>query len=115
MRRVTLDLNVLVYATLEPQSEKGHAAARLVEEAAARGILAAQALGEFVNVVRRRAPDLLGDAIDQIETLTATYVVAPTDGRVIRAAGSLALRHRLQFWDAVIGLVNFSDQICDYR
>jgi predicted nucleic acid-binding protein len=102
VRRVTLDSNVLVYAALEPQSEKGRAATRLIEEAAARGVLAAQALGEFVNVIRRRAPDLLGHAIDQIEALTATYVVAPTDGHVIHAAGTFARRHRLQFWDAVI-------------
>jgi predicted nucleic acid-binding protein len=52
--------------------------------------------------VRRRAPELLGKAIDQVEALSAIYIVAPTDARIIRRAGSLSLQHRLQFWDAVI-------------
>jgi predicted nucleic acid-binding protein len=102
MSRVTLDSNVLVYAALEPQTIKGQTAARIIERAAARGVLAAQALGEFINVVRRRAPDLQGRAVEQVNALIETYVIAPTDGRVICAAGSFSLRHRLQFWDAVI-------------
>jgi predicted nucleic acid-binding protein len=102
VRRVTLDSNILVYAALEPQSEKGQRAADLIDGAAARGVLAAQALGEFVNVIRRRAPELLGQAIDQVGLLRATYVVAPTDGLIVLGAGTLALRHRLQLWDAVI-------------
>lgn len=102
MTRITLDSNILVYASLEPQTAKGRTAVRLIEAAAAHGVLAARALGEFANVVRRRAPDLLERALDQIDALMATYVIAPTDGRMIRAPGVLALRHRLQFWDAVI-------------
>jgi hypothetical protein len=62
----------------------------MIENAAACGVLAAQALGEFINVVRRRAPELLGKAIDQVEALSAIYVVAPTDAKVIREAGSLS-------------------------
>lgn len=102
MSRVTLDSNILVYAALEPQTEKGKVAAGIIEAAAARGVLAAQALGEFINVVRRRVPDLHGQAVEQVDVLMAAYVVAPTDGRVVRAAGLLSLRHHLQFWDAVI-------------
>jgi len=100
--RVTLDSNILVYAALEPQTEKGKLAAWIIEAAAARGVLAAQALGEFIAVVRRRTPDLLGRAVEQVDALIGLYEVAPTDSRVVRAAGMLALRHRLQFWDAVI-------------
>lgn len=102
MTRVTLDSNILVYAALEPQTEKGTMSARLIEGATPRGVLAVQALGEFVNVVRRRTPDLLARALEQVEALAATYVVAPTDGHVVGAAGALVLRHRLPFWDAVI-------------
>lgn len=79
--RLTLDSNVLVYAALEPQTAKGQAAARLIEDAAAHGVLAAQALGEFLNVIRRRAPDLVDRALDQIDALMATYIIAPPTGR----------------------------------
>jgi predicted nucleic acid-binding protein len=102
VRRITLDSNVLIYAALEPQTAKGQAAARLIDAAAARGIIAAQALGEFLNVVRRRAPKLLDRAVDQVAAWMAVYVIAPTDGNIIRAGGILARRHRLQIWDAVI-------------
>lgn len=100
--RVTLDSNVLVYAALEPQTEKGRTAARLIADVAADGVLAAQALGEFINVIRRRAPNLLARAIDQVDALRAIYIIAPTDGRTIHAAATLSLKHHLQFWDAVI-------------
>lgn len=54
MIRIALDSNILLYAELEPDSDKGALAADTIAAAALRGILAAQVLGEFLNVVRRQ-------------------------------------------------------------
>lgn len=98
----TLDSNILLYARLEPDSSKGEAATRLIARCAARGVLAAQALGEFLAVVRRRRPEQLADALKEVTLYRQVFRVAPTDPTVILAAGDLVLRHGLQFWDAVI-------------
>lgn len=102
MTLVTLDSSVLLYAELEPDSAKGELARDLIARAAPRGILAAQALGEFLNVVRRRHPARLPGALEQIELYREVFRIAPTNAPIIMAAGALAHRHRLQLWDAVI-------------
>ena len=100
--RVSLDSNVLIYAALEPGSEKGQRAADVIKRAAGRGILATQALLEFVAVVRRRAPDLTGQAIRQAEAWAGVFETVPTTDRVARAAHNLIDAHKFQVWDAVI-------------
>ena len=100
--RVSLDSNILIYATLEPGSDKGEMAADLIACAAPRGILATQALLEFVAVIRRRAPDLTSQAILQSEAWAQVFETAPTTLPVMRAALELVAAHRFQVWDAVI-------------
>ena len=99
---VTLDSNILIYARLEPDSTKGELAAHLVARCAPRGVLAAQALAEFLAVVRRRRPEQLAAAIHEAGLYRRVFKVAPTMPDVILAAGALALRHNLQIWDAII-------------
>jgi predicted nucleic acid-binding protein len=98
----TLDSNVLIYARLEPDSAKGALALRLIGRCAPRGILAAQTLGEFLAVVRRRRIEQLADAIEEAGLYRRVFTVAPTAPDVVLAAGDLAMRHGLQIWDAVI-------------
>jgi predicted nucleic acid-binding protein len=100
--RGSLDSNVLVYAALEPTSPKGVRARELIQLAMPRGVLATQALLEFVAVLRRRAPALTSKAIAQAEAWAATFEVAPTTPEVASAAHVLVARHRFQVWDAVI-------------
>jgi predicted nucleic acid-binding protein len=100
--RASLDSNILVYAALEPASDKGKAAAELIGRAAPRGVLATQALLEFVAVVRRRAPNLTNQAIAQAEAWAQVFETAPTTLPVMRAALGLVAAHRFQVWDAVI-------------
>lgn len=100
--RASLDSNVLVYAALEPQSDKGRRAADVIKRAAVRGILAAQAQLEFVAVVRRRAPDLTGRALAQVDAWASVFETAPTTAAVVRDALEFVRDHRLQVWDAVI-------------
>jgi predicted nucleic acid-binding protein len=100
--RATLDSNILVYAALEPQTEKGKRAARTIELASAGGVIAAQALLEFVGVVRRRAPALTAQAIEQVAAWQVVFETAPTTSLATSAALGLVRDHRFQVWDALI-------------
>jgi predicted nucleic acid-binding protein len=100
--RVGLDSNILIYAALEPASEKGARAADLIARVAPGGILAAQAMLEFVAVIRRRAPDLTHAAIAQADAWASVFETAPTTLPVMRAALGMVAAHQFQVWDAVI-------------
>jgi predicted nucleic acid-binding protein len=103
--RVALDSNLLVYAELEPESDKGRRAADLIVRVAPDGVIAAQVLGEFLRVVQRKAPTALPEAIRQAGLYRATFLVpATTDHNIVEAA-ELALVRRLQLWDSVICVV----------
>lgn len=100
--RATLDSNILVYAALEPGSDKGRRAADVIKRAAGGGVLATQALLEFVAVVRRRAPHAVAHAVAQVDAWVATFETAPTTTAVMRDALRLVQGERFQVWDAVI-------------
>jgi predicted nucleic acid-binding protein len=100
--RASLDSNILIYASLEPMSDKGALASELIKRAAPRGILAAQALLEFVAVIRRRTPDLTRAAIAQAEVWALVFETAPTTLSVMRAATGMVAAHQFRVWDSVI-------------
>ena len=100
--RAALDSNILVYAALEPGSEKGLRAAETIQRATGRGTIAVQALLEFVAVVRRRAPHLKAKAIAQSDAWSAVFEIAPTSNLVAATAMTLVRDHQFQVWDAVI-------------
>ena len=100
---IAFDSNILLYALLEPTTAKGETAVVLVERAAmADAVIQAQVLGELLAVVRRRRPELLDLAMATIGDFMVSFQISSTDGDVVARAGSLAARHRLQVWDAVI-------------
>lgn len=100
--RATLDSNILVYAELEPKQRKGIAAQRVIELAAVNGVIANQALLEFVAVVRRRLPTSLPSAIAKVEAWSQVFETAPTTSLVMMDALRLVNAHQIQVWDAVI-------------
>ena len=103
MTRIALDTNVLVYAELEPGTDKGGLAASLIERAAIhQAIIPAQVLGEFLAVIRRKRREQFPGACEFVIELTSLLKIAETNATVMRSAIQLAQRHRLQFWDAVI-------------
>ena len=102
MARVALDSNILVYAELEPETDKGQRAADLITRAARDGVIPVQALGEFLRVVQRRAPAAFAVAVRQAEIYRAAFLTPPTTDDVMAAAADLAAAHGLQMWDAVI-------------
>lgn len=100
--RSALDSNILIYAALEPGSQKGVQAANLIRLATPHGVLAVQALLEFVAVVRRRAPLLTTKATQQAEAWSSILETAPTTSLVMGTALKLVTAHQFQIWDAVI-------------
>ena len=102
MTRADLDSNILIYAALEPQTIKGRRANDVILLASAHGIIAAQALLEFVAVVRRRAPTLTSQAIVQAQAWAGVFETSPTTNPVVNDALALVRNHRFQVWDAVI-------------
>lgn len=102
MTRVAIDSNILIYAEIEPDSEKGRRSADLILRTARDGVMPAQVLGEFLRFVQRRFPILLEDAIGQALLYQSVFVTPPTTDATINKASDLARAHRLQFWDCVV-------------
>lgn len=101
--RAAIDTNVIVYAELEPDSDKGRLARRLINACVRHdGVIAAQVLGELLAVVRRKKPELLPHARGMVEDLAEALKTSPTTGDVMCAAAALSRDHGLQVWDAVI-------------
>ena len=102
MIRVALDSNVLIYAELEPDSEKGTRSTELILRAARDGVIPAQVLGEFLRFVQRRVPPSLEDAIRQALLYQSVFLTPPTTDTIINRASELARAHRLPLWDGVV-------------
>ena len=102
MTHVALDSNILVYAELEPESDKGRRAADLILQAARDGLIPIQVLGEFLRAVQRRSPPSFEDAIRQAALYRAAFLTSPTTDAVMTLAAELALAHQLQVWDGVV-------------
>jgi predicted nucleic acid-binding protein len=102
MTRVALDSNILIYAELEPGSEKGKRAADVILGAARDGVISAQVLGEFLRFVQRRVPASFEDAIRQALLYQAVFLTPATTDTVINKACELARAHRMQLWDCVV-------------
>ena len=102
MTRVALDSNILIYAEIEPDTEKGMRAADLILRVARDGVLPAQVLGEFLRFVQRRVPDSFDEATRQARLYRSVFITPPTTDAIIDTASALARAHGLQLWDCVI-------------
>jgi predicted nucleic acid-binding protein len=102
MTRVALDSNILIYAELEPESEKGARSADLILRAAGDGVIPVQVLGEYLRFIQRRVPVLLDQAIRQVSIYQAVFLMPPTTVDIIDSASTLARAHGMQLWDCVI-------------
>ena len=102
MTRVALDSNILIYAELEPESEKGMRSADLILRAAHDAVIPAQALGEYLRFIQRRVPAAFDDAIQQASIYRAAFLTPPTTDAIINKASELARAHRMQLWDCVV-------------
>jgi predicted nucleic acid-binding protein len=102
MTRVALDSNILIYAELEPESEKGMRSIDLILRSAQDGVIPTQVLGEYLRFTQRRVPSAFEDAIRQVSIYEAAFITPPTTVSVIDTASALARTHRMQLWDCVV-------------
>jgi predicted nucleic acid-binding protein len=102
MTRVALDSNILIYAEVEPESEKGTHAASLILRAARDGVIPVQVLGEYLRFVQRRAPAAFEEAIRQAAIYQSAFLTPPTTDAIINQASAMARAHRMQLWDCVV-------------
>jgi predicted nucleic acid-binding protein len=102
MTRVALDSNILIYAELEPESEKGIRSADLILQAARDGVIPAQVLGEYLRFIQRRAPAAFEEAIRQASIYQAAFLTPPTTDTIINKASELARTHHMRLWDGVV-------------
>jgi predicted nucleic acid-binding protein len=102
MTRVALDSNILIYAELEPESEKGARSIELILRAARDGVMPVQVLGEYLRFVQRRVPVAFEQAIRQASIYQAAFLTPPTTTAIVNKASELARAHRLQLWGCVV-------------
>jgi predicted nucleic acid-binding protein len=105
MVRIGLDSNLLVYAELEPESDKGRRASAVIGDATRNAVIAAQVFGEFLSVVRRKKPDALTLAILQVEKYRRVVKAPPTTPDAVMTAIEISRDRNMQFWDALICVV----------
>ena len=91
--RPALDSNVLIYGFLEPDSEKGQLANELIARAAAIGVLAVQAIGEFLWVVLGGGPNGSSGPRAQPSAFVGCLTPVGTDLDLVLAASRLVRRH----------------------
>lgn len=103
---VAIDSNVLIYAHLEAESDKGRRSIAVLRAVGIHGgIIPVQVLGEFLWIIRRRRPDLMTVAIEAVDAMPPILAVPPSTREDIDKAARLAAHHRLQLWDALIRVV----------
>lgn len=101
--RFALDSNIFVYSFIRDDPERHSAAAELIGLSAdADCVLPLQVVGEFLNVIRRKQPELFGDACMQAERWCSLLPIAETRAPEMIAGAQIALRFHLRFWDSVL-------------
>ena len=101
---IAFDTNVLIYA--EDASDRGErharAAALLARLANTGAIIPVQVLCEFVNVCRNKAVVPLDLAVGKVGNYQLLFETPPTEVADVQKAALVAVRYKLQFFDALI-------------
>ena len=101
--RFAIDSNILVYAFIRDDPRKHRIASDIMVRAMLLdAVLAAQTVAEFLNVIRRKQPDLFAEARNQASRWHTTFDLLGTTAEHILKGAEFAARHRLQLWDSVI-------------
>jgi predicted nucleic acid-binding protein len=101
--RIAIDTNILVYSEGLNGAEKRTAVmSLLVGMPKGSGVIPVQVLGEFFNVLTRKAGRSREDARAAMLLWRDAFNVVETDLEVMVAASDLAADHHFSIWDAVI-------------
>lgn len=100
--RVTLDTNILVYATKD--DDKRHAESASIIERAARAdcVQTLQSLGECFQVLRRKRGFSVRECRAVMYELRALFRIVAAIEEDIEEAGRAAAAYGFQFWDAML-------------
>lgn len=111
--KITIDSNILIYALDRTESVKNPQAVELMIQAGRRDniVLTAQAIGEFINVIRRKRRDRLHEAMSRMAEWAEVFTILPTTTEDLQRAIAFAETHALQFWDALIWQVARADGV----
>ena len=101
MVQVAFDANVLVYAEIDRDSDRGGKSIALLGRSVG-GIIPAQAFGEALRVAQRKAPAMFPAVIGALEIYRRNFRMPPTTESVIAVAAEIARERKLQLWDCVI-------------
>ena len=99
------DTNVLVYGYDRRDPAKMARALDLLSDAieSGTGVVSAQVLSEFFNVVTRRLPDPLSfEVAGTIVGEIAAMPVVEIDATLVQRAIGVCRRYRISYWDALI-------------
>jgi predicted nucleic acid-binding protein len=100
---ISLDTNILVYATDENGGARHRAAADIVRDAKNVPVaLTEQSVIEFVNVVMRKAGRPLTDVVPYVRELLASFVLIRPTRTIIEDVFALLEAHKLSVFDARI-------------
>ena len=100
-----LDTNVLVYGYDRRDPAKMARALDLLSDAieSGTGVVSAQVLSEFFNVVTRRLPNPLSfEVAGTIVGEIAAMPVVEIDAALVQRAIGVCRRYRISYWDALI-------------
>lgn len=101
--RVAPDANILFYSVDHSEPQKMAIARDILRRGVDRDmIVPTQAIGEFLNAIRKKRPTIFADALDQATEVARLYPVVPTEPDHILRGAHLFQRYKLQFWDAVM-------------
>lgn len=100
--RVTLDTNILVYATKEDDEKHAGAASILERASRADCVQTLQSLGECFHVLRRKRGFSARECRAVMDELRALFRIVAAVEDDIEEAGRAAAAHGFQFWDAML-------------
>lgn len=111
--RIALDTNILVYAEGAGPDVRCDQARRLLTGLSGRSmVLPTQVLGEFYNVLTRKARLPSATALDRAEHWSSLLELVAPDEETVLSGLQLAVRARLQVWDAIV-ISTASQARCD--
>jgi predicted nucleic acid-binding protein len=100
--KVSLDSNILVYASHDDDPKHEAAVAVLARAAQGNCVQPLQSLGECFNVLTRKrgfSPTAARTAVEKLRTL---FPIVAADETALEAAMTAVRDHKLQFWDAML-------------
>jgi predicted nucleic acid-binding protein len=100
---ISIDTNLLVYASMSPHDPRSADAANWLERILeARVPIAGQMLSEFLNVAHRKHPRLIEKARQTVKMFSNAFDVIEQSLEDRISASSLAEARSIQFYDALL-------------